>query len=372
MTSEPGSSLDRRIQARRGRPSQRRQGGERRGKTEHLVMPPPQSSLLLTPTPSRCSKVSQQLIVLDNICVDAKEPHSQSYGFSSYHVWMWELDHKEDWALKNWCFQTVVLEKMLGNSLNSKEITPVNPKGNQPWIFIGRTDAEVQHFGHLMWRADSLEKILKLGKTEGRKRRGRERMRRLDDIVDSLDTSLSKFWEMVKDREDWCAAVHGVPKSQTRLSDWTTTIMQVRDMPAGPCSPQLNSILISETLPLPCLLVNSVRNYQKGYIWRKTQDWGRNWRQWSLPHKAGHVMVPTQGSHLTTALRWKPPEPLIPKWMDPRALSPHAPEPAELASPPPFLYLLFQGLSFRLTQHTGSSRAAALPGWGDFLSSFYP
>ena len=93
---------------------------------------------------------------------------SQSYGFSSSRVWMWELDYKESWVLKNWCFWTVVLEKTLESPLDGKEIQPVNPKGNQSWIFIGRTDAEVETpiFGHLMWKTDSLEKILMLRKIE--------------------------------------------------------------------------------------------------------------------------------------------------------------------------------------------------------------
>ena len=108
-----------------------------------------------------------------------KGPSSQSYGFSNSHVWMWELDHKEGRALKNWCFWTVVLEKTLESPLDCKEIQPVNPKGNQPWIFIGRTDAEAE--APILWppmqRANSLEKTLMLGKLEGRKRRGWQRMR---------------------------------------------------------------------------------------------------------------------------------------------------------------------------------------------------
>ena len=146
---------------------------------------------------------------------------SPSYGFSSSHLGMWELDHKEGWALKNWCFWTVVLEKTPESPLDCKEIKPVHPKGNQPWIFIGRTDAEAP----ILWPPDVRGWLNGKDPDAGIDWRQEEKGTTEDEMAGwhhwLNGRELSELRELVMDRETWPAAAHGVAKSQTRLSDWT-------------------------------------------------------------------------------------------------------------------------------------------------------
>ena len=154
-----------------------------------------------------------------------KGPISQGYGFTSSHVWMRELDYKESWVSKNWCFWTVILEKTLGSLLDCKEIQTINPKGNQSWIFIGRTDAEAET--PILWLTDAKNWLIgkdpgmMLGKTEGRRRRGWQRMRWLRGITSSMNMSLSNLWSW------WWTEKPGVFQStgSKRVgNDWATEL----------------------------------------------------------------------------------------------------------------------------------------------------
>ena len=219
-----------------------------------------------------------------------------SYGSSSSHTWMWLLDHKEGWAPNNWRFPTVVLEKTPESPMDCKEIKPVNSKGNQPWIFTGRTDAEAE--APILWSPDAKSRLIGKDPDSGKDWGQEEKEATEDETVGwhhwSMDMNLSKLRETVKDREAWCAAVHGVTKRRTWLSDGATADILgwiILCWGAVLCSVRILSSILASSLWLPgASLIPAVMIKDEKVLRKRPGGSGGGWvgqREQSLGRKVG-------------------------------------------------------------------------------------